>query len=776
MNDTQHIHLEVDVNRIIEVLAKQIYQTPLALLRENAQNAFDAILLRRHRGDDFTPAITVTIADNEITIADNGIGMTPADLREHYWHAGSSGKNNPEARAAGVVGTFGIGAMANFGIADAIELETESAVTGERTRSAAQRDTLSATEETIELTPLQSTGEPGTFVRATMAAGTVNVAEAIAYIADFVRLVKLPVHVNGELVSQQPLESVVPPPRDSEDIEVGELQGSLSGSVRMRVTEAAETWVHIDDLRFEGSPVKGEIVLRQAEGAIRTFRSGFGLAVASANSSYGFGGAVNLEILEPTAGREALTTSSMQILQEAITELDRLVSLKLAELPQAHQSTPFMHWARGNGRIDLCGQLRIRREPGNEMLRLSEIRESQEGKDEPITYYVGSDSALIAAMASDDSPLLVVAANNPRRQVEIAYLEQYCKGERLKDDPNVLSVKPSSEWTLTEQAIVFRVVTILSSDYFLTIDVKIGRLSHNLPALVESNEGSHVLYLDPTASTFEVISSLYENDYEVFGSMVKDFVRNVIFPRVSDLVPSSTRAGAEAFLKSIKQSRDVFEYELDDLQSLGSIWEDFDEGKISIGEAARRSQALARQSVQVIEPGATRNATEVLPELESAEAIEETVEAGPAPPILRNEVETQAKLLVLDANQPAFYGYRSFIALSDRVRKDRGDFFLQPHSTSIVWGGQKVLFVFEHHSGEFGLYYDLQASSIVASESGGGPFPTATLVLRESIFIPVPDELAAMFIPEGNERKRFDVRSDLLYTEGQAQAESGSES
>jgi molecular chaperone HtpG len=768
MKDTEHIHLEVDVNRIIEVLARQIYQTPLALLRENAQNAFDAILLRRHRGGDFSPEIAVTITDDEITIADNGIGMTPEDLRTHYWHAGSSGKNNPEARAAGVVGTFGIGAMANFGIADAIELETESAISGERTRSAAQRETLSATEETIELTPLEPTGEPGTFVRATMAAGAVDVAEAAAYIGDFVRLVELPVHVNGELVSQQSLESVVPAPRDADEIQAGDLQGSLTGSVRMRVSEAAETWVHIDKLGFEGTPIKGEIVLRQTEGAIQTFRSGFGLAVASANSHYGFGGAVNLGILEPTAGREALTTSSMQILQEAVTELDRLVSLTMADLPQAHQSTALMRWAKANGRIDLCANLRIRREPGNRTLLLGEIRDLQEKTDEPIAYYVGSDSALITAMASDDSPLLVVAANNPRRQVEIAYLGQYCKGERLKDDPSVLQVKPRVDWTLTEQAIAYRVVTILASDYFLTIDVSIGQLSHNLPALVESDEGTNVLYLDPTASTFEVIASLYENDYEVFGSMVKDFIRNVIFPRVADLVPSSTREGAEAFLKSIKRTRDVFEYELDDLQSLGSIWEDFDEGKISMTEAARRSQTLARQSVQVIDPGATRNATEVLPELESAEAIQETVEAGPAPPILRGEVETQAKLLVLDPNQAAFYGYRSFIALSDRVRKDRGDFFLQPHSTSVVWGGQKVLFVFEHHSGEFGLYYDLQASEVVAAESGGGPFPTATLILRESIFVPVPDELASMFIPQGNERKRFEVRSDLLYTDAQS--------
>jgi len=73
------------------------------------------------------------LSPDRIVIADNGIGMTPDDLSNHYWNAGSSSKNNEAARAAGVVGTFGIGAMANFGIADTLTVETESAITGERT-------------------------------------------------------------------------------------------------------------------------------------------------------------------------------------------------------------------------------------------------------------------------------------------------------------------------------------------------------------------------------------------------------------------------------------------------------------------------------------------------------------------------------------------------------------------------------------------------------------------------------------------------------------------
>jgi molecular chaperone HtpG len=68
-----------------------------------------------------------------------------------------------------------------------------------------------------------------------------------------------------------------------------------------------------------------------------------------------------------------------------------------------------------------------------------------------------------------------------------------------------------------------------------------------------------------------LVCSLYDNDYSSFGSMTKDFIRNIVFPRISDLVPSSTRQGAEAFLKSIKRTRDVFEYEYGDLDSLNTV-------------------------------------------------------------------------------------------------------------------------------------------------------------------------------------------------------------
>jgi molecular chaperone HtpG len=751
----ERIPFEVDVNRVIEVLAAQIYQTPLALLRENAQNAFDAILMRRHRGDEFEPRIDVRITDREITIADNGIGMTPQDLRRHYWHAGSSGKNNPEARAAGVVGTFGIGAMSNFGIADALELETESALTGERTRSAARRATLSATEDCIVLASIPAAGEPGTRVSATMPEGTVNVAEATQYIADFVGLVAVPVLVNGEVVSQQGVDSQLPPP-DAQDIDAGVLHSRLSGSVRLKVTGAGEVWVSIRDLSFDGKTVGGSIVLRQGASAIRTFRSGFGLAVAGVNSAYTLGGLADVEIFEPTAGREALRTGSLQVLQDAVSEIDRVVSLALADLPQSDQSTAFMRWALDHDQIELCSRVQVRVEPDKQSVSLGEMRERAEHGD--VRFFAGSDASIITAMASEDSPLVVLAGANPRRRLERAYLERFCDASELTDRARVLSRKPMTSWSLAEQSIVFRITAVLASDYFLTANVDLGSLSHGLPVLV-SPRSPPALVLDPAGSTFQLIVGLHESDYAMFGGMVKDFVRNVIFPRVKDLVPSSTREGAEAFLRSIRRTRDVFEYEAEDLES---IWDRVLKGELSMDEAARRSVSSAGQRVQVFDPAGTRRVAEVVPDIAP---MENEDELGPAPPILRGETETDAKLLTVADGDPPIQGYRCFIALTDMAMEERGEFFLQPHSTSVVWGGQKVLFVFEHHSGQFGLYYDLQAAHVVAPESGGGPYATATIVLRNKVFIPVPEALAKVFIPQTNERKRFEVRSDLLFTD-----------
>src|SRR5689334_25131151 len=122
----ERIAFDVQTERILQILSAEIYDSPKAFLRENVQNAYDAILMRcTAQGSPITDCkIEITIEKKRIIIRDDGIGMTDEVLKNNFWKAGSSGKKSDLAQRSGVIGTFGIGAMANFGVCSALQVET----------------------------------------------------------------------------------------------------------------------------------------------------------------------------------------------------------------------------------------------------------------------------------------------------------------------------------------------------------------------------------------------------------------------------------------------------------------------------------------------------------------------------------------------------------------------------------------------------------------------------------------------------------------------------
>jgi molecular chaperone HtpG len=773
MTQLSHIPFHVDMSRVIDLLAKQIYQTPLALLRENAQNAYDAILVRRQFGTPFEAEIVVDVAPTMISVKDNGVGMTLEDLSQHYWRAGSSGKNTAEARAAGVVGTFGIGAMANFGIADELVLVTESAVTGARTRSRAGKATLSATQECIELQSEPSTGCPGTTIVATIPpSANLNVQAAIAYLRECVEFLDVPVLVNGVLVSQRQFsDSTARPPQEWAFSETGVSLGQqFTADIEMILPKVPDVWVQLANITCRGVAGDGTAILRQGAHHLRTFRSRFALAGAAVRSVYGLGGVINLRAFEPTAGREALTTESLQLLQDLVSEVEAYISIKMASTPAADQNTCFMEWVQQNNKHDLCGLLKMRVEPHGESILLQDVRTRTQ--DVTMSCFDGTDPQLIEQYASEEHPLLVVATRQPRRRCEQAYLSAFCRVTKVVNTPQVVSPKPQKDWTLAESGFAFRMGSILETDYFVPAAVSFGTISHRLPLFVDTSQRPVEVVLDPAGSTLSAILKLYDTDYAALTGMAKDFVRTLVFPKISDLVPSSTRQGAEAFLKAIRRPREVFEYEKADLGSFSEIWSKYLQGEITLGQAAEQSAEVARASIQVLEPSGAGRVASVVQDVLDNEKIMENAESkagndalGPLPAITRLDRESTCKLLTIGENETPLKGYRCFIALSNRVREERGDFFLQPHRTEIVWGGQKAFYIFQHHSGEFGLYYELQGSEVFAGTPGGKAIPTCTIVVKNQVYIPVPDDIRLQFIPTEGGKKRFEIRCELLYPE-----------
>ena len=67
----EQIEFNIETQRILKLLANDIYDSPYALLRENVQNAYDAILMRQKK-ESFEPRIDIVIENSQILIADNG--------------------------------------------------------------------------------------------------------------------------------------------------------------------------------------------------------------------------------------------------------------------------------------------------------------------------------------------------------------------------------------------------------------------------------------------------------------------------------------------------------------------------------------------------------------------------------------------------------------------------------------------------------------------------------------------------------------------------------
>lgn len=760
----EKIVFEVDISKMIELLAAQIYPSPLALLRENIQNSFDAILLRQHAGDSFEPLIDVTITPQEIKVSDNGIGMSVAELRNNFWKAGSSSKNTPEAQAAGVVGTFGIGAMANFGIASALSVETESYNTHERTICSAEKANLSVTEECITFRSAEPTGQYGTIVHASIAKGSeVAVHAATEYIRDFVKYLRFTVRVNGVVVSLNDISDAVPSfPQAWKSVGSSVSFGhGVTGDFDLEIAGSGEIRIALANIFVDSAPFEGRVILRENAGSIMTYRNAFGLATVGIASRYNFGGVADFLFFKPTAGREALTAASVAMLQRILHPLDEFVSRCLATRPESNQNSNFVAWVHTHRRFELCGFMRARIEPGDSET-LEELKKRSQIK--PLLVYAGNDQSIIK-LGSEEQPMVILARQAARRDCEYQYLTTYCSIQEISNEPKILSRTAERDYSLSESALTFRVSAIISGDYFVSADIQLGEISHGLPVLVLDKVKPVQVVLHQSSPTLQMMKQVYEKEYGAFEHMVKDFVRNVVFPKISHLVPSATRQGAEAFLKTIQRNREVFEYEYDDLESLTKVWEDYLDGKITQPQAAARAGAMARRSHQFIDAGASGSISDVVPDVvENEQAIpSERDSSGAQPPIERLDIETDRKLLTISPNEPALRGYRCFLALTDRIRDERGDFFLQPHRTSIVWGGQKALFIFEHHSGEFGLYYDIQTMLPVSSVSGGGSVETCTIVMRNRIFIPIPAHLESCFIPQSGEKKRLDVRCELLY-------------
>lgn len=769
--ETGKIKFQVETTRILEILSSEIYDSPYAMLRENIQNAYDAILMRitkeglgYDRGE-----IVVNIGDSEIEITDNGIGMNESELRRNFWEAGASGKKTPLALASGVIGTFGIGAMANFGVCSKLVVETRRIDSEEALISIAERDKLSISEECIDLKKEKDGRQPGTKIIATLDdASKITLQGAISYLEPYIKYLPVKVMVNGTLQSQKKYrEELIP---DTNELHACSRKRITSGDHEANLEiifdrRTARVYVVLSDITYRGEEIQGEAILIQNYGPLMGLRKYFGLAPIPVSGIYRFGGIANLSILTPTAGREALSRESIERVNKLITVVEAAVSDEISKTEYADKNTQFMQYVVSRNRYELASRITIEVKPEEQQVELQKIPDHCHNRT--THYYAGSDSSLIKTFSSEGTYLLLLSQSNPRRQIQNHFIRNILKIEEVPDKIQKTKIFNKSELTMEELALTIRIAATMDEFYLISnAEIFFATISHGVNYIIEKKGDALHIYLNREASSIQPIKECYRTAYEVFDGFVNDFVRVHLYPRFAEYVPSSTRDGAEALSKLLKKNRELYRYEFADLGSVEKLLSDFASGKIEFPEVLKQSKTIVKKHSQVVTRTQVGSIEKEIPNLAVTQAPDKTPQEdtfAPMPSILRLDTELQSKILTTDNPYPALNDFTMFLSLSERLFKTEYNFFLAPHTTKIIWGANRVIYFFTHASSLLTLYYDIELRDRIVGESTGGTsFPTTTIVTKNKIYVPIPEELVPSFEITKGDKKEFFVRYDSI--------------
>ncbi len=771
----ERTNFKFNIESVLNILSKDIYDSPLSLLRENVQNAYDAILQRRYVDSSFSGrgSISVVLNSGELTITDDGIGMTKEMLDKNYWTAGSSGKNTPEARAAGVVGTFGIGAMANFGVCSYLEVTSKYYDGLHRTiRSSVNRDELAKDPNCIQFDDeIEDFAQPGTIIRVVLLPDKqISVQQIKDYLTPYVKYISIPISVNGEIISR--VEYALKNPKKDGILyfESSHCRNNIQFDYRLTLNKGGKLApnVYIHNIKWLGQIVGGDMSLVSGAPSLFGYRNSFGLAPIPASTVFNYGGVVNLSSLTPTAGRDAINRAGINMVAQIVAEADYVTALCIAKTDLADSSREFVHYIRYHGLFPLGENIMVYvfsdKSGAQETIKLKDLCSCHNNRF--VRYYLGTDPSIMRTYTDTDNIVLRPSDEADRRQVQLYFINQ-AKIPMISDNPQIMKEYDASSLESFEYTIKWKIENVLKHDYlFPSCEIVFAEISHGLPVLAKYENETLIMYLKRTSSELDYLRQIYREDYSLLEPLIKDYVRTFLFPKFSQFVPSSQKSGAEYMYKMLSRRKEDWSYESTEVGNIDSVWDAYVRGKANMEDVIAVIKRVNVAHTQTVAPNNIGNIAEVIGEkklpqsspLDSNTGLGVPVEA--LPPIMRIDKTTNLKILVADNDEQRINGYKSFLALSDSVRNNYLDFFMLPHSTKIIWSMHRIIYIFSLNSGNLTLYYDMELKTRLEKDmTGGKSITTATIITKNRIFVPIIPEMEEYFdIKEGN--RKFVVRFD----------------
>lgn len=762
--NTQYVSMEFDAKQMIRLLGNDLYDSPWAMLRENVQNAYDAILERQGVDLNFSPKIDIVITNEQVIVQDNGIGMNGEILAQNYWKAGNSSKNNPRSIAAGVVGHFGIGALANFGVCTKLELKTRRLDEECSYSTSAIRDNLNI-KDSIPITVLDKDATAiGTRVEATLECpGSITPLSAINYLHQYIDYLPIPVYINGEEFKRKQVSFV---PKITNKI-INEGAISYTMDLTYGSSFPLDVEIKVYNIKYMGADIKGYLYLNSKINSIMGLRNGFGLANVNVMSSYNFGGVANLDNLTPTAGREAISRESASVVSVLVRSIEGQWTEIICTDPICDSYREYLIYASNNYRDSYARNIKIKLANEDSFICLGEITKDNATQ---YKYADGVDSTVLAKFKNSTDCVLTISDVTHRKKIQRTYLQQVGV---LSIPNNVQVIKEYSDKDISiDQFFVLgELKSIIEEDYYVKgFDIKIADISHYLRVFVTHNLAAQTfcIYLSPDNEELKHLIEIRKENYRLFTPIAKDFVRTVLYQQFSMFIPKGVKERTDYITRILHSTKDEYVIPYEMTGTMDELIHKLRADEITPEEFVKFAKAERNKHQQTINPSQVGDVSEVLASVqdnflvnsESNKKPQGEMEIIPMPPILCMDVETKLRILKTEECTPVLQNNRMFMALTDKMVSHKRIFFTNPHTTRIIWSMHRLIYIFTDAYNKNTLYYDLELTRKIPDTTGGRTIRSATIITKDKIFVPIVEELYEYFNLNMDDKLKFYVHFD----------------
>ena len=734
--DQTSFPVSIEFDSVLRVISEQVYDTPLAFIRENVQNAVDTIRIQALRAHtpigDAEYRVSVGVEGNNLTVRDNGIGMSADDLQRFFWSIGASGKRTPEAIAAGCVGEFGIGGFANFGVCETLEVisQTEGTESGTLTRLSENDIRLARTTFPNITKERSDIAAP----RGTVVVGHLrdapNIEQLRNYLRDFVRFVPVAVFFNDEKISQN---NFADPDERSNYTLVGEGQrewsdGNLAISGRLFEDRGNTLIAEIDSMMLGSEAVRVNGLLRLENGPINVFKHGFKLCATQFGSSIGVSGRLDCHRFVPTAGRDSLDGDTSSLLSRIVTVLERAAIQEVLESSERiAQNARIFRYVLRNGLIGQLGKAPIQLADGSEST-LGDVRRRVEHGDVGVFYGTAQKQSLNQIMQARGHIVVILSSERNRRTAERQYLEQYCRAKAF--DGMIDCAEHYSDMNLFEKIFLSNLELTISRSYevegFRLIP---GKLTEDIPVFLKERDSGRTLdvFVDvrhPEITKLEVLGFT-----SMFYSLISTFCHEYLGPSLKKWSPRFFGNGALNLELLAKRRSELWTLVVDDISV---VWK------------GGQRQVVTRSDIQTVNIG--------------GEQDDSVPSAGKPNPRILCIVDQDRSIGLADY----------YIRVPDAAYKAYGDLLQSCESRGLVWAGNKITYV-ASDTVSSAFQYEIRLDELVATDISGQPRAEGAIELQEhlqeifeGIYFPIPGPLQPFLVPQGDQEIRLELYCDWI--------------